>query len=46
LVRERLRRDIAFFRRIATSHGHVIDRDDEASKFDAFRSLAEVQRSL
>lgn len=40
LVRERLRRDIAFFRRIAASHGYVIDRDDESSKFEAFRSLA------
>ena len=45
LVRERLRRDVAFFRRIATTHGHVIDADDEAAKYDAFTSLANVQQS-
>lgn len=41
IVRERLRRDIAFFRRIAAM-GHKIDPVDEQAKFDAFASLAHV----
>jgi aminoglycoside phosphotransferase (APT) family kinase protein len=43
LIRERLRRDIAFFRRIAASHGFAIDVADEASKIHAFRSLSGLQ---
>ena len=41
LIRERLRRDIAFFRGIAASHGFAIDVGDEDSKIQAFRSLTE-----
>jgi Ser/Thr protein kinase RdoA (MazF antagonist) len=41
IVRERLRRDIAFFRWTA-SMGHKIDSVDEQAKFDAFASLAHV----
>jgi Ser/Thr protein kinase RdoA (MazF antagonist) len=41
IVRERLRRDIAFFRRVAAM-GHPIDPVDEQAKFDAFASLAHV----
>ncbi|WP_152363862.1 phosphotransferase enzyme family protein [Microlunatus speluncae] len=41
IIRERLRRDIAFFRRIARL-GHRIDPADERAKFDAFESLARI----
>jgi Ser/Thr protein kinase RdoA (MazF antagonist) len=41
IIRERLRRDLAFFRRVAAM-GHQIDPADERAKFDAFASLADV----